>query len=166
MSTMVTLQFKENLTANFFLQEKESNSGSFLFQYGATVGALDFRETLAKFLSKGYQNLVDPSDLVMTSGATSGNHLTLSTLIDMNGFVFVDEMTYMIALDVFKQFTNIKVIPICLKETGPDLKSLEETVKGYKFESQSKMFWGMYYTIPHFHNPTGISFSNGELPKD
>lgn len=47
----------------------------------------------------------------MTCGASHGMHIILSTLIDMAGFVFVDEVTYMIALDVFRQFSNMKIIP-------------------------------------------------------
>lgn len=42
----------------------------------------------------------------MTAGATFGAHLTFRTLIDMNGYVFVDEVTYMSVLEMFRQYTN------------------------------------------------------------
>lgn len=47
----------------------------------------------------------------MTSGATHGLHLILSTLVDLAGVVFVDEVTYMIALEAFKQFESMRVVP-------------------------------------------------------
>lgn len=87
------------------------NNNAFLFQYGPTIGTFEFREKLAEFLTKGYQCDVNCSDLVQSAGATHGMHLILSTLIDLNGFIFVDDVTYMIALEAFKQFSNMMIIP-------------------------------------------------------
>lgn len=39
-------------------------------QYGPTLGSLEFRESLASFLSSRYGNLVQPSHLAITNGAT------------------------------------------------------------------------------------------------
>ena len=62
-------------------------------------------------MTKGYQSEVNRSDLVLSAGATHGMHLILSTLVDLNGFIFVDEVTYMIALEAFKQFSNMTIVP-------------------------------------------------------
>jgi DNA-binding transcriptional MocR family regulator len=99
---------------------------------------------------------------VLTAGATNGIHLILSTLVDLHhGVVFLDEVTYMIALEAIKQFTTLQIVPVKLNDDGVDIQDLEEKVKSRRFESSSKMFWGVYYTIPTFHNPTGILFSEG-----
>ena len=49
-------------------------------------------------------------DIIVTTGATQGLHLILSTLIDFAGVIFVDEVTYMIALSAMSQFTTMKVV--------------------------------------------------------
>jgi DNA-binding transcriptional MocR family regulator len=114
-------------------------------------------------LTKEYQSEVHSSDLILNSGATNGLHLILSTLIDLNGVVFLDEVTYMIALEAISEFSTLKIIPVKLNEDGVDLNDLEEKVKKFKFQQNpKKIFWGIYYTIPTFHNPTGILFSEGK----
>jgi DNA-binding transcriptional MocR family regulator len=85
--------------------------------------------------------------------------LSLTTLIDLNGYVFLDEVTYMIALESIKNFHTLKIVPVKLNSDGVDLCDLEEKVSKYKFQPNGKMFFGCYYTIPTFHNPTGIVFS-------
>ncbi|XP_065082668.1 2-aminoadipate transaminase [Ochlerotatus camptorhynchus] len=139
----------------------ELENNSYLFQYGPTIGTTEFRQTLAEFLSKGYQSDVNKSDLVQTSGATHGLHLILSTLIDLAGVIFVDEVTYMIALETFRQFDTMKIVTVPLREDGPDIGVLSTLINQHKFKlSGNKIFWGVYYTIPTFHNPTGILFSD------
>lgn len=105
---------------------------------------------------------MEAADLVLSAGATNGLHLILSTLVDLNGFVFLDEVTYMIALESIAQFTTMNVIPVKLNDDGVDINDLEAKLKANQFKSKSKMFWGIYYTMPTFHNPTGILFSEGK----
>ena len=149
----------------FPLQNYELQNSSYLFQYGPTVGTFDFRTKLAEFLTKGYKAKVEAADLVLTAGATYGLHMILSTLIDFDGFVFIDAVTYMIALEAIAEFPTLKIIPVKLNDDGVDLKDLEEKLKEKKFDPKAKMFWGIYYTIPTFHNPTGILFSDGKFTK-
>ncbi|KXJ71444.1 hypothetical protein RP20_CCG020540 [Aedes albopictus] len=78
----------------------------------------------------------------------------------MAGIIFVDEVTYMIALEAFRQFDLMKVVAVPLKADGPDLNILAKLIEQHKFKpKENKLFWGVYYTIPTFHNPTGILFS-------
>lgn len=120
-----------------------------------------FREKLAEFLTRNYQSKVNAADLVVTCGASSGILLVLSTLIDMHGVVFLDEVTYMIVLDALKCFPTLKVIPVKLNSDGVDIADLEQKVIEHKFSpNNDKMFFGLYYTIPTYHNPTGIVFSD------
>lgn len=100
---------------------------------------------------------------MLTAGATNGLHLILSTLVDLNGFVFIDEVTYMIALEAISEFSTLKIIPVKLNDDGVDLADLEDKLKVKQFEhNPKKTFWGIYYTIPTYHNPTGILFSEGK----
>lgn len=131
------------------------------FIFSPTIGTFRFREKLAEFLSKNYNSSVNAADLVLSGGASSGMLLILSTLLDMNGIVFLDEVTYMIVLEAIGQFPSLKIVPVKLKSDGVDLEDLEEKILKHKFTpSHGKMFFGLYYTIPTFHNPTGILFSD------
>lgn len=65
----------------------------------------------------------------------------------------------MIALDAIKQFHTLNIVPVKLNSDGVDLACLESLLKQKQFSSKNKEFWGMYYTIPTYHNPTGIEFS-------
>lgn len=96
---------------------------------------------------------------MITTGATQGLHIIISTLVDFKGYIFVDDVTYMIALDAIKQFSTFNIIPVKLNEDGIDLCSFEKLLKEKQFKSKNKEFWAMYYTIPTYHNPTGIIFS-------
>lgn len=58
---------------------------------------------------------VTSEDIIVTTGATQGLHLILSTLIDFSGVIFVDEVTYMIALSAMSQFTTMKIVTGMLK---------------------------------------------------
>lgn len=84
-------------------------------------------------------------------------------MIDLGGFVFLDDVTYMIALEAISQFSTIKIVPVKLNDDGVDIIDLEEKISTRQFQSSDKMFWGIYYTIPTFHNPTGILFSEGKI---
>ncbi|KAH8268793.1 hypothetical protein KR018_007175 [Drosophila ironensis] len=161
------------------LQRQKQDNRSLIFQYGPTNGAYEVREEIAKYFSEKYGDpvkrcvlfvcltrislsewcLAFSEDLIITTGATQGFHLILSTLIDLQGFVFVDEFTYMIALDCMKQFSSLTIVPVKLNDDGVDVKDLEQKVAQRRFKSTKKEFWGIYYTIPMFHNPTGILFS-------
>lgn len=65
----------------------------------------------------------------------------------------------MLALDCMKQFQTLNIVSVKLNKNGVDLDDLEQQLKEKQFKSDKKEFWAMYYTIPTYHNPTGIHFS-------
>ncbi|XP_076748600.1 2-aminoadipate transaminase isoform X2 [Xylocopa sonorina] len=143
--------------------EAEKKEGKYyLFQYGITAGLWECREELAKFLTKRYGDPVKRENLILTCGASHGLQLLLNTVLSPNGVIFVEEVTYMIALDAFKQFPLIKIVPIPMKNDIVDLNAFEKIVveekqSGNFLINEQKIFWAMFYTIPTFHNPTGTT---------
>lgn len=126
-----------------------------------TTGTYQFRVKLAEFLSRNYQSPVNSADLILTCGASSGMLLILSSLMDLNGVVFVDEVTYMIALEAIREFPSLKIVSVKLNEDGVDVNDLEQKIIKYNESPKfGKMFHSCYYTIPTYHNPTGILFSD------
>lgn len=92
-------------------QEEEEKEGKYyLFQYGITAGLWECRDELQKFLTRHYRDPVAREHLILTCGATHGLQLLLSSVLAPNGIIFVEEVTYMIALDAFKQFPMMKIV--------------------------------------------------------
>lgn len=140
----------------------EKENSSYLFQYGPTAGQDDFREALAVFLSKNYKTPSRASDLILTAGASHGMHLLWTLLMHPNALVIVDEVTYMILLECLREFPGFKLESCPLESDGPDLKAMREILMRYGVKDKGvkdNRYPCMYYTIPVFHNPTGITFS-------
>jgi len=137
-----------------------------LFQYGPEVGIKQFRHELAKFLTRRYQEKVMEDELILTSGATNGLHLSVSCLVKQGGTVFVEEPTYFIALSILSGDMGLRVVPIKTGEEGMDMVHLQEMVTKEAArhveteQSDTDRFWGLIYTIPTFHNPTGTTLSS------
>lgn len=143
----------------------------YLFQYGVTAGLWECRDELMKFLSRRYCDPVARENLILTCGATHGLHLILTSILAPNGVIFVETVTYMIALEVFKQFPHIKIVTVPMKNDLVDLEALEKIVSQvrksngpYHINNQDKIFWAIFYTIPTYHNPTGRCLSEGNIP--
>ncbi|KZC03930.1 PREDICTED: 2-aminoadipate transaminase-like [Dufourea novaeangliae] len=144
------------------LEEENKEGKYYLFQYGPTAGLWECREELAMFLTRRYGDPVKRENLIMTCGATHGLQLLLNTVLSPNGVIFVEEVTYMIALDSFKQFPLVKIVTVPMKNDIVDLDEFEKIVaeeknNGKFLLNKQKIFWAMFYTIPTFHNPTGTT---------
>lgn len=91
---------------------EEKKEGKFyLYQYGITAGLWECREELAKFLSRKYGDSVAREELILSCGASHGLQLLLVSIMAPNGVIFIDEVTYFIALEAFQQFPLMKIVP-------------------------------------------------------
>lgn len=99
-------------------------------------------------------------DIFLTNGASAGLHYMLSSLVEFDGYVFVDEVVFMLAFGIIKQFSGLKIITLKITPEGCDLADFEEKLSKLNLsESKSKLFSVAYYTSTVFNNPTGITFS-------
>lgn len=152
------------------LEEEKKEGKYYLFQYGITAGLWECREELAKFLTRRYGDPVKRENLILTCGASHGLQLLLNTIIAPNGIIFVEEVTYIIALDTFKQFPLMKIITVPMKNDMVDVNAFEKIVMEQKCDhnfltNEQKIFWAMFYTIPTFHNPTGSTLLVGNCKR-
>ena len=125
------------------------NDPEFL-QYGTEQGDGTFRQSLAKFLSRGYVWPIEPGSLFITNGASMGLHLICTFFTRPGDSVFVEEPTYFIALHIFADH-GLRLVPIRTDENGLLLDSLEEELT----KSHPKFL----YIIPTYQNPTGHTLS-------
>ena len=133
-----------------------------LFQYGPEAGPRQYRRELSKFLSSRYQGPVDPEELILTTGATNGLHLSVSCLVETKGVVFVENPSYFIALDILKNDLGLEVVPVNMTAEGVDIESLESKIQSAaecrrREEDEDGRYWAVYYSIPTLHNPTGTT---------
>lgn len=155
--------FEEATKHRMDLERKDA----YLFQYGATAGPYEFREELSRFLSKRYDDAVHREDLILTCGATHGLQLILNSFLEPDGVIFVEEVTYMIAISVFREFSGLKIVPVPFSDTGVVPEELERLARREKdlrdaskrSKSPGKPFWAVFYSIPVHHNPTGVCAS-------
>jgi len=121
-------------------------------QYGVEQGDGFFRLALSDLLMKTYGAAVDPDLLFVTTGVSGTLNLLCSLFTRPGDVIFVEELTYFLALRIFEDH-DLQIVPIPIDEDGLCVDALEEKLA----ESIPKFI----YTIPTFQNPTGCT-----LPKD
>ena len=126
--------------------EKE---GHYIFEYDDGLGFLKLREKLVDYLET--LNIKSTRENIqIISGAQQGIDIVCKGIINYSDLVFVEEPTYSGALEVFKN-RGAKVISIPMLEDGIDIGILK-----LKLE---KLRPKIFYTMPNYQNPTGISYS-------
>lgn len=135
------------------LSDLSKDNDKSLLQYGDIPGYLEFRKSLSKFLEKRYNTDVNPNNLFVTNGVTGALSLICSLYIKKCNTIYVEEPTYFLAINIFKEF-GFKIESINLQEDGMNLDLLEEKLCIDKNETK------LLYTIPSFHNPTSITMSD------
>ena len=137
-----------------------SQTSAQLLQYGPEAGTVQYRTQLARFLSTRYGDTVDSGSLVLTTGATNGLHLVTSSLLSKDATVFVENPTYFIAQNIIANDMGLNIVPVDMTQDGIDLEELETQVRNQdrsSHEPKDGRYWGMIYTIPTYHNPTGVT---------
>lgn len=122
-----------------------------LATYGPVQGDEELRIEIARYL-KDYQRLaVDPSNLLITSGAQQGIDLIAQTLLQPGDTVIIESPCYGAAIDVFIN-KGVKIIPIELDEQGIRSDLIDEVCQ--------KQRPVLVYVNPTFQNPTGTIMSS------
>ena len=124
-----------------------------LLQYGDIKGYYAFRRDLANFLQNEYTQPVDPNNILITNGITGALALICSIFSTSNTLVIVEEPTYFLALNIFKDF-NLDIISVEIEKDGINTDTLKKIIE----KNSSKNI--ILYTIPAFHNPTGYTMSD------
>lgn len=115
------------------------------FGYEEPKGNIKLREAISNYLKeRGFH--VSPSSILVVSGALQALYLISIGLLKQKSTVFLEKPSYLYSLSVFQS-------------AGMDMEGLPMDNKGVKVDSifQTKETGrNILYTIPSFHNPTGI----------
>jgi DNA-binding transcriptional MocR family regulator len=121
--------------------------GSQILGYGDYMGYNPLRETIAKRL-QFHGISVSSDEILITNGSQNGIELILKLFSKPGKKMIIESPTYAIILPLLKYYqTELAAIPIL--EKGLDLNKLKHILS-----TQPISF---LYTIPNFHNPTGIT---------
>lgn len=130
---------------NFAMKNAEKE----LFQYGSHAGYMPLRRAFKKFVNENGDVVKAEDDLIITYGATEAICLATSTLVGKGDKVIVEVPSYVNAIKSF-QLQGANVIGVPMQEDGVNIEKLEHMMrKGVK----------LFYTIPNFSNPSGITMS-------
>ena len=141
-----------------------------MLQYGKIPGYDTFRRDFANFLGNVYTNdyakfaekhCIEPKcvnvgsdELIMTNGNTGALQLLVSLFGETSITIFVEDPTYFLALDSFRD-SKLIIKPINIDKHGLIVSELEAALH----LEQGKRC--LLYTIPINQNPTGYTMSEG-----
>ena len=122
--------------------------GTNALQYASSEGYLPLREWIsARYEKKGLK--IPPHEILITNGSQQGLDLIAKVLIDKGDGIVMERPSYLGAIQAFSayqpSFTSVN-----LREDGVDTEGLLQALA-----SLPKLF----YAIPNFQNPTGMSYS-------
>ena len=127
-----------------------------ILQYGMQQGSGDFRISLSHFLSTQFGKVVDPDYLLITAGVSQALDMICALHTHPGDTVIVEDPSYFLALRIFADY-KLNVIGTPIDENGLIIEALEE-----KLEKHKPVF---VYTIPVFHNPSGVTLSSNRREK-
>jgi 2-aminoadipate transaminase len=118
-------------------------------QYGSTEGYRPLRNYIAdKYQSKGLD--VESDNILMTNGSQQGLDLVGKVFLNRDDVILIEKPTYLAAIQAFGMYEP-KFVSIPLEDDGIDISALINSVESAKPK--------LFYSIPNFQNPTGITYS-------
>ncbi len=132
-------------SASFVLE----NSSNEALQYGSTEGYKPLRDYIAKRYGKSGLD-IHPDNILIINGSQQGLDLIGKVFLNSKDVVLLERPTYLAAIQSFGLYEP-KFVSVPLLEDGVDIEVLEDMVEAL----DPKLF----YSIPNFQNPTGITYS-------
>lgn len=126
-----------------------ASRGKTIFDYGDPAGYRPLRETIAANM-RVHGVAVTAEEILVTNGSQHGFDLLLRLFARPGAKVAMESPTYAMAIKSCQQ-QNVAIAPIPMRDDGMDLAVLER-----RLAADDVAF---VYSMPNFHNPTGISTS-------
>lgn len=120
-------------------------------EYNNTEGYEPLRQSVKAMMKSRYDIGRDFDDVIITSGAQQGCDMACKVLCNEGDTVICEEPSFIGALNTFRSY-KLNLVGVPLLEDGVDIEKLEEA---FRSNPNAKLF----YVIPTFQNPTGITTS-------
>jgi len=148
-----TSTFAPELYAKLMAQVAAESTARAL-QYGPTEGMAATVDCIVEVMaSEG--TLVEPSEVIVTTGGQQVIDLVCKTLIDPGDVIVAEAPTYPGAVPTFSAY-QADVEQIEMDADGMLIDALESTLDRLQAEGRRPKF---IYTIPNFQNPAGVTMS-------
>jgi 2-aminoadipate transaminase len=148
-----TSTFAPELYAKLMSQVAASSTARAL-QYGPTEGMAATVDCIVEVMA-AEGTLVDPSDVIVTTGGQQVIDLVCKALIDPGDVIVAEAPTYPGAVPTFGAY-QADVVQIEMDADGMPIDELESTLDRLQAEGRRPKF---IYTIPNFQNPGGVTMS-------
>lgn len=114
--------------------------------YGDPMGLLELRTLTAQTLQQDLRIVANPSQLMLTHGASQALDLAVRTLVKPGDVVLVDEPGYPNLMSILR-FQGATLIGVPRTPSGYDLEHLQRLLHQHRPT--------VFFTQPHLHSPTG-----------
>ncbi|MFO7595801.1 MAG: PLP-dependent aminotransferase family protein, partial [Desulfocurvibacter africanus] len=125
------------------------DAGPACLQYSTTEGHPELRAFIAKRYERWGLNF-SPDEILITTGSQQGLDLLAKVFLDPGDAVVVERPGYLGAIQTFSLF-GVRFTPVELENDGVDTTALEQVLRAERPK--------IYYTVPNFQNPSGVTFS-------
>lgn len=120
--------------------------------YEEAKGSYPLRVAICKYIRKSGVN-ASPDSVLIVSGALQAFQLIANGLLKEKSSILVESPSYLFLLNVF-QSAKMNLIDVPISK----IKNQVSILKTLKAQHQANLL----YTIPTFHNPTGMTYSTEE----
>ncbi|HEX7467008.1 MAG TPA: PLP-dependent aminotransferase family protein [Methanobacterium sp.] len=118
-------------------------------QYATTEGYRPLRNYIAnRYQKSGLE--VEPDNILMINGSQQGLDLIGKVFLNRDDLMLIERPTYLAAIQAFGLYEP-KFVSIPLLDDGIDMDVLKNRLDALNPK--------LFYSIPNFQNPTGISYS-------
>lgn len=126
-----------------------AREGKALLQYGVTEGHAGLRESAAAYLrSTGV--CCEAAQILPTQGSTQAIDLLVKTLVDPGDVVLCESPTFLGTIQALR-LHGARIVSVATDENGAIPEAVEEAMRRYRPK--------LFYIIPTFQNPTGVTLS-------
>ncbi len=126
-----------------------ATDGARILDYGEPAGYRPLREAIAQRL-RVHGVTVTADEILITNGSQHAVDLVLRLLGGQGSAIVAEAPTYSMALPLFR-LHHLDVHEVPMLADGMDLDALERALR--------RSLPALVYTMPNFHNPTGITTS-------
>ena len=119
-------------------------------QYSVSEGLPELRATISDRYRRRHGLKIPPEEILITHGAQQGLDLIAKVFIEPGDPVYLERPSYLGAIQSFSLF-EARPRGVALDEHGTDVDDLAARV-----EENGP---GLFYSVPNFQNPTGITCS-------
>ena len=129
--------------------------GGDALSYGAAAGAGPLLAWLRAHIAQTEPQAVAADEIAITAGNSDAIDQVCTLFTQAGDVVLVESPSYHLALRIMRDHP-LRLVPVATDEHGLQVELLAQTVRDLQRAGSNVR---MLYTVPTFHNPTGVSLS-------